>query len=180
MKKPTHVRMDRRRDKFWEVRVITYPGGVILTREGLLQRRMNATLSIPAEFWCELDPWLKEEVLMSFLKRGRPDNGLNGQGGYSHDSDFADRYPALSEYMTALAYPDGSARRTSTLNVFVDRDGWKASLKDRDNGLILFATDRSFLGVLEALEGLLISEHPPWREDRYPGQGQNGGGKKKP
>lgn len=83
------------------------------------------------------------------------------------DEDFRRRYPALYEYVTADAFPDGSPRKTSTVSVFVDRDGWKGSLKDRERALILFATDTSFLGVLEALEGLLTSDRPPWKDDRW-------------
>lgn len=121
----------------------------------------------------EREAW--EETLMSFLEKSRPKTAERGVMVKPADDDFKRRYPALHEYLTADCYPDGSPRKTSTVNVFVDQDGWKASLKDRDREIILFATDRSFLGVLEALESLVTSDNPPWRDDRW--SGQKGGGK---
>jgi len=159
--------------------VIVYPGGVILAREWKRSKQVNATLLVPQEFWREMDSYQKKEMVMSFLQKGRPATVAGANAGVAVDGDFADRYPALSEYMTGDKYPDGSKRDVSRLGVFVDPDGWKAQLRDVDRGLVLWATDRSFLGVLEALEGLLISEQPPWREDKF-AKPQNGqGGKKK-
>lgn len=120
-----------------------------------------------------------EETVMSFLEKTRPKTVERGMSVRPADDDFRRRYPALHEYLTADAFPDGSPRKTSTLNVFVDQDGWKASLKDRERELILFVTDRSFLGVLEALEAMVTSDSPAWRDDRWKDQkgGQKNGKK---
>jgi len=174
-----HVRLLRGSSRCFTAYVLDYPGGVILVREWKRSRMVNSTLMIPGEFWCEMDWDQRKAMLMSFLSKGKPDYVNAGHNAPPEDSDFADRYPALSEYMTGTRYPDGSKRQVSRLGIFVDTDGWKAQLRDVDRGLVIWATDRSFLGVLEALEGLLISERPPWREDKFAGPSGSNGTKKK-
>lgn len=175
-----HVRFLKGSSRRFNAYVLDYPGGVILVREWKRSRMVNSTLMIPSEFWAEMDWDQRKAMLMSFLSKGKPEYVSAGSNAPAEDADFAERYPALSEYMSSAKYPDGSKRQVSRLGIFVDTDGWKAQLRDVDRGLVIWATDRSFLGVLEALEGLLISERPPWREDKFAGGAASSGSKKKP
>lgn len=155
------------------------PHGVVLSCRWRYTGNTLRTVLMRGVMVGDLETMAWEETLMSFLEKSRPKTVERGMSVRPADDDFKRRYPALHEYLTADAYPDGSPRKTSTVNVFVDQDGWKASLKDRDRELILFVTDRSFLGLLEALEAMVTSDNPAWRDDRWKDQkGQQKNGKK--
>lgn len=111
---------------------------------------------------------------MSFLKRLPPGSGPSS-GACLIDPDFSERFPALFEYLTATRYPDGSARRASSLSVFSEDASWKACLNERDQDLVLFVTESRFDTLLEALELLLKMEVPPWRKSKP--SGARGAGK---
>jgi len=100
---------------------------------------------------------------MSFLRRQSADpSSPNAQS--SVDADFQSSYPALSEYLTSAAYPDGTVRQLATLTIFREDGWWKACLNEKDQGLVLFVAESRFGTLLEALELLLQEDHPPWRK----------------
>jgi len=105
----------------------------------------------------------KEEVLMSWLRQVRRPDGPLGSGGIAADPAWLSEYPALHEYLTAGANPDGSPRRTATLTVFAELGTWKAFLNERDSGASLCASGGTVGETLAALEVMLESEVPPWR-----------------
>lgn len=119
----------------------------------------------PWDAWSALSPYDRRKMLMSYLRRVSQE-GAESNGGEPKDPDFKDRFPALFEHLVASRYPDGSARRTCSLTVFVEDAAWKMCLNDRDQNLVLFVTEGRFDGCLEALELLLQEEQPPWRKSK--------------
>lgn len=101
-----------------------------------------------------------------FLRR-KGSNEDAGQGGTCNHGEFGEKYPAIWEYLSTCLWPDGSPRRTSTLNLFVDPTGVKASLKDRDGQQITFVTARSPDEALEVLEDQLRNGTVVWRPDEW-------------
>jgi len=70
---------------------------------------------VSAAWFCTLDSAARGEVMASFL-RPPASSGGSGPGPRSlTDKAFAKAYPALWEWLPATAYPDGSARQTSTV-----------------------------------------------------------------
>jgi len=112
---------------------------------------------------------------MSFLKRHTAPDG-SSKPASSVDAEFQTMYPALHEYLTAGAYPDGSPRVRSTLTVFSEDGYWKACLNEKDQGLVMFVAESRFGSLVEALELLLQEESPPWRKSAA--KGRPGPGKK--
>lgn len=115
---------------------------------------------------------------MSFLRKQVP-VPEGGQSAEPVDRDFLLTFPALAEYLTAHAYPDGTARERSTVSVFFEDGQFKACLNERDQGLVLFVSEGKFGCLFEALELLLQSEHVPWRVSKQkPSSGSGGKGKR--
>jgi len=132
----------------------------------------------PWDVWQSLSPLERRSSLMSFLRRQSGDqSSANAQS--SVDVDFQTNYPALSEYLTSAAYPDGAVRQLATLTIFREDGWWKACLNEKDQGLVLFVAESRFGTLLEALELLLQEDHPPWRKStvkRGFSKGKGGGG----
>lgn len=83
-------------------------------------------------------------------------------------------YPALSEYLTQAAWPDGAVRQTTSLLLFVDGPVWKACLTDRDSEprRVAFVSGPTPEALLRAIEAQLAQGTADWRD-------QYGGAKKK-
>jgi len=103
---------------------------------------------------------------MALRKISQVEERVRARGGLDPCS-LAARYPNLWEHLTALAYPDQTARVPSSVSVFLDAGCLKACLKDKDNGLVAFVTADSLTGLLEALEAGLAEESLDWRVDGY-------------
>lgn len=101
--------------------------------------------------------------MASFLRRATDDADMVRLGDDARDLAFRGRYPALYEWLSSNAYPDGAARETSTLLIFVEQGGYKGCLNDRDQARGLWTASASFEGVLEALEGHLQGGTGEWR-----------------
>jgi len=103
------------------------------------------------------------EVAMGFLQRAAAKDA-KGLGAVSKDgTKFAERLPALGEYLTSDKWENGDARVTSTLLVFQEDGVWKCCLNDRDQLRTLWVSGASMLDVLDALESLLASGEGEWR-----------------
>jgi len=105
---------------------------------------------------------------MSFLNKARP-AAPSDPSAPPADAEFASRCPALVEYLSARSYPDGTARQTSSMTVFVEDGCFKAVLNDRDQEQALFVSERRFTDLVEALEILLQSDDVPWRKNKKQG-----------
>jgi len=103
---------------------------------------------------------------MLYIRKGPPP----GEGvslGECGGGEFAKKFPAIWEYLSADRWEDGKVRQTSTLQLFGDRGIIKAALKDRENGIICFVGGRDPDEALEALESALRAGTAEWREDTY-------------
>jgi len=81
------------------------------------------------------------------------------------DSGFEGDYPDLALFLWADQWPDTKApRRTGTVTFFVEQGRWKACLNDRDQSLVAFATDNTFLGLLDVLDTGLEQDALDWRK----------------
>ena len=105
--------------------------------------------------------------MVQFVQKRLPVPDGEVRGSPVVDSAFSKSYPALHEYLT-LDWIDGQRRETSTLGISIDAGRWRGSLRDRDNGLVLWRSADGFDAVLGALERALVNpSEADWREDRY-------------
>jgi hypothetical protein len=122
-----------------------------------------------ASLWNDMSYAQKEDFVLSFLRQVRRPDGPLGAGGVATDPDWVRDYPAIHEYVTTGANPDGSPRRTSTLTVFAEHGSFKVYLNERDSGASLCSSGSTVGEALTALEVMLEGESPPWRfSDRQP------------
>lgn len=105
----------------------------------------------------------KEFLVPSFLKRFEGTPAEKSKAAKCTDAHFAKSYPAVAEYLTAIAYPDGQQRATAAIYLFFEGGRFRASLNDRDQELVVWADSDTFVGLLEALEGLVSDSKCPWR-----------------
>lgn len=81
---------------------------------------------------------------------------------------FAKSCPTLWEFLACGVFEDGSSRKLGTLTVFVDGDGVKGCLNDREQGLTAFASAASLDGLLAVLERGLAEDRLDWRRPTPP------------
>jgi hypothetical protein len=109
---------------------------------------------------------------MSYLqKRGPQENGQATEGAWVFNPKDLDRWPALLEFITSRAWPDGTLRQSGTLLLFADEGRLKVCLSDRDQGVVCFVTGDGVMGLLDAAEQLLRDGDGDWRPQR---QGKKG------
>ena len=101
---------------------------------------------------------------MSVLRKRQVEVSQAGEPRSLPHGAFGADYPLLWEMLTATRYPDGSARRTSSLTIFVDEGMCKVCLNDRDNGLTGWSAARDVLEALGSMEGALAADTVGWRE----------------
>lgn len=111
--------------------------------------------------WADLE---REVLVMIQRQVARKVAGVSA--GSVEVCNLALQLPNVFEYMTATAYADGSARRTSSLLLFNDQGFLKAMLRDADAGLCCWVGGNSLEGVLAALEAALCDPEHEWRVDR--------------
>lgn len=83
-----------------------------------------------------------------------------------HDELTSTRYPELWWRLTATAWPDGQPRVTDTLTISAEDGLLRAKLRDRDEGWMMWTSDRSLMGLLESVEVRAV-EDKDWVEDKY-------------
>jgi hypothetical protein len=96
----------------------------------------------------------------------RPDkskvsDGAGSRGGCP-DERFASEYPSVTEFLTLDKYDDGTARKRSSISLFVEQGVVKLALYDKDGERSLFTSAESLPGALSNLEAALNSKAPPW------------------
>jgi len=109
---------------------------------------------------------------MSYLQKRAPTESGNGVSpAWAFAPSDMDRWPALLEFTTSRAWPDGSLRQSGTLLLFADEGRLKVCLSDRDQGLVAFVTGDGVLSLLDAAEQMLREGDGDWRPQR---QGKKG------
>jgi len=105
----------------------------------------------------------REEAVGSVLKR-RIEGGVSpGEGGDIALCPVLGQVPGVREMLVETRFPDGSARQTSTLLLFVEAGVVKVCLNDRDQGMSAWASGSSVLDCLLALESGLQADTLQWR-----------------
>jgi len=77
--------------------------------------------------------------------------------------------PAIWEYLVSERWEDGTARRTSTMTIFVEEGRVKLCLNDRQGQRSLWVSGATLLDALDALEGHLEQGTGDWRRNRVQG-----------
>lgn len=172
--------MRLREARTWRYDVaILWEGGVryyadiwwTMTEAGIVARAWDREapirIAVLPRWWVTSYLWgLGGDVPMGFLKRVTAGEGEKRVATSKEATQWAGKHPALYEYMTAVTYPDGGQRKTSTLLLFWEDGIWKGCLKDRDAGRSLWVTAGSPQEVLADLEVTLQSDVAEWRKDK--------------
>jgi len=79
---------------------------------------------------------------------------------------LAKTFPKLAEFMTAATFDGGKDRRDSpTVTIWAAGGTWRASVKDRAEGLVLWLAAPFIAELLSMLEDFVLSPEAPWRHD---------------
>jgi hypothetical protein len=109
----------------------------------------------------------KPEEVVSFLEAALKGVSPDGYALEVSDPEFASKYPALHCFLCSTKTPKDAPRKTSSITLFCEDGGFKASLNERELGLSLYATGESVLGALEALETRLCAPKVEWRRNPW-------------
>jgi len=85
----------------------------------------------------------------------------------AQDKRMEAKTPMLYSLLTCTSLGGGKTRKPCTLTIFAGDGVWKASLKERDHNMVLWAACDSLEGIPEALEAQLALEVIPWRQQTF-------------
>lgn len=109
----------------------------------------------------------------SFLVR-RSSSSTGGVGGSTSVPPAGDvsALPALTEFLAAAQYADGTERLTGTLTIFFEGGRWKVCCNDRDQEVCGWAAVDELVDLPLAVDLLLQAGKLDWRETRkaHPGK----------
>jgi hypothetical protein len=76
-------------------------------------------------------------------------------------------FPKLSEFMTAAVFEGSKDRRESpTVTFWATGGSWRASVKDRAEGVVLWLSAPNIGELLAMMEEFVLSAEAPWRHDQ--------------
>lgn len=121
--------------------------------------------------WLAIGPEARRATMDDFFQRpAKLISSVGVNGGQTSPEDMRTRSPRLARYMCDLVWGDGSKRTNSSLIVYVEGGQYKACLSDRDDDLSLWATSKTFEGILEVMEARLTEDVVDWRVARNRGK----------
>lgn len=132
-------------------------------------RQVVSRKEAPRALGCGIDFSRFHEDSMSFLRKHAEQDSKTAATASKEGNSFAKRLPALTEYLTAGTWEDGTTRETSTLLVFWQDGIYKVCLNDRASEKTLWASGGSILDALDALEAMLATGQGEWRESASKG-----------
>jgi len=89
---------------------------------------------------------------------------------------LAQTFPKFAEFLTAATFEGSKERRESPTVTFWALGGtWRASIKDRAEGLVLWLSAPNVGELLAMIEEFVLSAEAPWRHDQ---EGHNRDGKR--
>jgi len=123
--------------------------------------------AIPIDVWELMGELEQGRFRVGFIGSKKPDPEKRFVLWEGCDTKWAEKHPALWEFLSATAYGDGSERQTSTLSWFIGREGCTIVLQDRDVGRSLWASAPTWEQALRILEQQ-AQKGPtaPWRADK--------------
>lgn len=75
--------------------------------------------------------------------------------------------PNLAEFLTVASYEnDNSAREAPTVTIWCSGGRWKASIKDRAEGLVLWLDADRAVELLQMCDLFCMESDAPWRHDQ--------------
>lgn len=102
---------------------------------------------------------------MGVLRRvDKAPGGVGAVGPDAHDVLMEGTFPSIWEYLSTDAWPDGSARQSSTLTIFVEGGRVKVCLSDRENDRSAWASGESLEEAAMSLERALGQDTVEWRK----------------
>lgn len=90
-----------------------------------------------------------------------------GPGGAASTEGLS-KLPNLAEWMTTTAFDDGAPRQVPTITFFCQDGEWRASLKDREEGLCMFLNAPTWAELVKLINDMCMEEKGPWRHDGTP------------
>jgi len=85
---------------------------------------------------------------------------------HADPSGLREAYPNLCEFLTSATFEGSKERRESPTVTFWATGGtWRASVKDRAEGLVLWLSAPDVRELLMMLEEFVLSAEAPWRHD---------------
>lgn len=109
---------------------------------------------------------------MALQKRGRASGDSSSGGPAPVGGELSKRWPHVFEFLSSLAWPDGSSRVTGTVMLLTEAGRWKAWAHDRDSAEGVFVSAGSLEGTLDELEDLLSTGGGDWRPDKRSASGR--------
>ena len=104
------------------------------------------------------------ELMSRWLKKVAESKPEADPKNYAEDPEFAEDFPALSEFLLIRKMDDGTVRQGASLLIFAEDGVWKACLNDRAEERTLWCSGSTFADLLDALEAMLQSDSPQWRK----------------
>jgi len=130
----------------------------------------------PAGVFSDLSTWQEESAMSRFIKPGA-ERKVSGAGEFAaRDPVMEEMFPALAEYLTAVAIGEDRQRKTATLLLFAEDGVFKICLNDRQEALSAWASGPTVQEAIEALEASLEAGEAAWRRSGAvnPGQKRRG------
>lgn len=83
-------------------------------------------------------------------------------------SHLEQHFPNLATFMTTAVFEDTGARRDApSVTFWCDGGLWKVSVKDKEEGLVLWLNGETVLDVLQTVELFILEPEAPWRHDVF-------------
>lgn len=106
--------------------------------------------------------------MTSYLRKAAPPAPSGGAPGAADPGEWSASFPALSEFLVAITWEDGSSRISGTLTLFTDQGLWKLCLADKAQSLVAFVSGSSPLHAFQSAEQGLVTGTLDWRSSRQP------------
>ena len=105
-------------------------------------------------------------MTQSYLERVPVPNGLAEPVQQASPGEWLGLYPALSEFLVACKWSDGTPRLPGTVTLFSDGPVWKLCLSDRHQSRVAFVSGSSPQGAFQAADEGLQRSSLDWRPQR--------------
>lgn len=95
-------------------------------------------------------------------------NAMAGARVHAAPGALAETHPNLAEFMTAAVFGENGTleqREAPTITVWCSGGQWRASVKDRAEGLVLFVAAESWPELWQMIDLFVMEESAPWRHD---------------
>lgn len=106
---------------------------------------------------------MAEKKRQSVLRKVAEAAGSNNGCSLVVPAELSTEYPAIAEYMSSVAWPDGSEREVSTLTFLLEDGKLKGCINDRANQRGLWRSGDTFAEVLACLECAVSDDRSTWR-----------------